>query len=43
MKKQYIQPEIELIIINKEDISTADASVIFDPQNILGGNADEWF
>ena len=43
MKKIYIQPEIELITIYKEEIYTAGVSVTYDPQNILGGNAEDWF
>lgn len=42
MKKLYNQPEIEVVIIEREEISTADVSVVFDPENLLGGKADNW-
>ena len=43
MKKLYNQPEIEVVIIEQEEITTAGASVNYDPHGLLGGNADEWF
>lgn len=43
MKKIYNQPEIEVIIMEEEEITTAGASVKFDPNDLLGGKADDWF
>ena len=43
MKKIYNQPEIEVIVMEEEEITTAGASVNFDPHGLLGGKADDWF
>lgn len=42
MKKVYNQPEVEVIVIEEEVIATASTNVVFDPENILGGDADKW-
>ena len=43
MNKIYIQPEIEIVLFEEEDIMTA--SNIFDPDGIFGDDnkADSWF
>lgn len=43
MKKTYNQPEIEVIVMEQEEITTAGASVNYDPHGLLNGKADEWF
>lgn len=41
MKKEYTNPEIEIIEFNEEDVITAST---YDPDGILGsGNVDDWF
>ena len=41
MKKNYVNVEVDVIFLASEDIITA--SVVYDPDNILGGeNKDVW-
>lgn len=42
MNKIYIQPEIEIVLFEEEDIMTASGTT-FDPEDILGGTADSWW
>ena len=42
MNKTYTHPEIEIVLFEEEDIMTASTNS-FDPENILGGNADKWW
>ena len=43
MKKIYNQPEIEVIVMEEEEITTAGASVKFDLEGLLDGEAENWF
>lgn len=43
MNKIYTQPEIEIVLFKEEDIMTASGNSTFDPEDILGGNADKWW
>ena len=40
-KKNYITPEVEVIVLELEDVLTG--SVTFDPNGDLGGSADGWY
>lgn len=42
MNKIYINPEIEIVLFEEEDIMTQSTNESFDPEGILGGNADKW-
>lgn len=43
MNKIYTQPEIEMVLFEEEDIMAASGNSTFDPEDILGGNADKWW
>lgn len=42
MKKEYIIPEIELVLLQEQDVITASDDS-YDPENILGGSASNWY
>lgn len=42
MKKIYNQPELEIVVMEEELISTASNVVNADPNGIMDGNADTW-
>lgn len=43
MKKIYNQPELEIIILEEEVISTTSFTVTYDPNNDLGNpDVDTW-
>lgn len=43
MNKIYTNPEIEIVLFEEEDIMTDSTTETFDPEHILGGNADKWW
>lgn len=44
MKKLiYSCPEIEIVKFNEEDILTDSTPNVFDPENILDGEATSWW
>ncbi len=43
MKKIYNQPELEIIVLEEEVISTASFNVTYDPNGDLGNpDVDKW-
>ena len=42
MKKMYNQPELEIVVMEEELISTASVVVNADPDGIMSGKADAW-
>lgn len=42
MRKNYNQPEVEIILIVEETVSTASV-VTYDPDGLLNGDADVLF
>lgn len=43
MNKIYTNPEIEIVLFEEEDIMTASTTGKYDPENILGGEATNWW